>query len=210
MSSNRLRLNPAKTELIWLGSPWHLQACTADSMLLRWSGVTVRPSTQVRDLGVIVNSDLSLATHISRVTSVCFFYICQLRLIRQSLTTDAAQTLIHSRLDYCNGLYAALPDNHLTRFLQSILRAAGRLVIRVPSRAPVSAAMRDILHWLNSPQRVTFKLCLLSYKCLHGLAPEYLSLSCVPLTAVSGRSRLRSADDRQLMLPRTSTVTLGP
>ena len=64
-------LNPAKTELIWLGSPRHLQACTADFMLLRWSGVTVRSSRQVRDLGVIVNSDLSLAAQISRVTSVC-------------------------------------------------------------------------------------------------------------------------------------------
>jgi len=39
---------------------------------------------------------------------------------------------------------------------------------------------------------------------------EYLSRSCVPLTAVPGRSQLRSADDRQLVLPRIITVTLGP
>ena len=65
-------------------------------------------------------------------------------------------------------------------------------------------------NWLNFPQLVTSNLCLLTYKCLHGLAPEYLSRSCVPLTAVHGRSQLRSADDQQLVLPRTSTVTLGP
>jgi len=102
-----------------------------------------------------------------------------------------------------------LPAYRLIR-LQSVLHASARLVIRVPSRAPVSAAIRNVLHWLNFPQRVTFKLCLLTCKCLHGLAPEYLSRSCVPLTAVSGRSWLRSADDRQLMLPRTSSVMLGP
>jgi len=79
--------------------------------------------------------------------------------------------------------------------LQSVLHASARLVIRVPSRAPVSVAMCDVLHWLNFPQHVTFKLCLLTYKCLHGLTPEYLSLSCVPLTAVCGRSRLPSADE---------------
>ena len=192
MASNRLRLKSAKMELIWLCSPQRLQACTADSILLRRSGVTVQPSRQVRDLGVIVDSHLSLAAHVSHVTSVCFLCIRQLRLIRRSLTTDAAhalvRALIHSRLDYCNGLFAGLPYNQLTR-LQSGLRAAARVVIRAPSRAPVSVAMRDVLHWLSFPQYVTFKLCLLTYKCLHGLAPEYLSRCCVPLTAVPGRPR---------------------
>ena len=37
--------------------------------------------------------------------------------------------------------------------------------------APVWAVMSDSLHWLSFPQRVTFKLCLITYKCLHGLAP---------------------------------------
>jgi len=73
MASNRLRLNPAKTELIWLGSSRRLETCTADSMLLRRSGVTIQPSTQFRDLGVIVDSDLSLEAHVSHVTSICFF-----------------------------------------------------------------------------------------------------------------------------------------
>ena len=91
--------------------------------------------------------------------------------------------LIHSRLDYCNGLFAGLPDNQMTR-LQSVLRSAARLIIQVPSRAPVSGVMRDVLHWLSFPQRVTFKLCLLIYKCLHGLAPQYLSRCCIPLAAV--------------------------
>ena len=109
-ASNQLRLNPAKTELTWLGSPRCLQACTADSILLRRSRVTVQPSRQVRDLGVIVNSDLSLSCGLHQ-SCVCFFYILQLRLITWSLTTDAAHTLvhalIHSRLDYCNGLFLA-------------------------------------------------------------------------------------------------------
>jgi len=63
---------------------------------------------------------------------------------------------------------------------------------------------------LQSHHEETRELCLRTYKCLHGLAPEYLSRSCMPLTAVPGRSQLRSADDQKLVLPRTSTVTLGP
>ena len=71
--------------------------------------------------------------------------------------------------------------------LQSVLRAAARLVLQLPARASVAAAMRDTLHWLSFPHRVTYKLCLLTYKCLHGLAPDYLSSLCVPLSTVTGR-----------------------
>jgi Reverse transcriptase (RNA-dependent DNA polymerase)/Endonuclease-reverse transcriptase len=211
MANNRLRLNPTKTEVIWLGSTRRLTQCTAD--LLELSGASVQPSHSVRDLGVVVDRDLSLAAHVSHITSVCFFHLRQLRLIRRSLTTDAAhalvRALIHSRLDYCNGLFAGLPAGQFTR-LQSVLRAAARLVLRLPGRAPVSTLMRDQLHWLCFPQRVTFKLCLMTYKCLHGQAPAYLSHSCVPLATVAGRSQLRSADVRQLLVPRSRTVTLGP
>ena len=71
--------------------------------------------------------------------------------------------------------------------LQSVLRAAARLVLDLPGRAPVSAAIHHTLHWLSFQQRVTFKLCLLTYKTLHGLAPDYLSRFCMLLTSVPGR-----------------------
>ena len=58
--------------------------------------------------------------------------------------------------------------------------------------------MRDTVHWLSYLQRITFKLCLLMYRCLHGLAPPYLSWMCHPLSAVLGRSQLRSAEIHRL------------
>jgi len=116
----------------------------------------------VRDLGV-VDQDLSLVSHVSHVTSVCFFRIRELRLVRRSLTTDNAhvlvRALIHSRLDYCNGVFAGLPAGVFNRF-QSVLRATAQLVLGLPGLAPVMSAIRDMLHWLSYPQRVTFKLCL--------------------------------------------------
>ena len=94
------------------------------------------------------------------------------------------------------------------------------------SVVPVMSAIRDTLHWLTYPQRVTFKLCLTTYKCLRGLAPPYLTRFCTPpnildkhtvypiyltpLTVVAGRTQLRSAHQHKLFVPRTSTSTLGP
>jgi len=122
---------------------------------------------------------------------------------------DTVWALIHGRLDYCNDVFAGLPAG-LFNYLQSVLwGAAERLVPRLPGRAPVVSAIRDTLHWLSYPQRVTFKLCLTTYKCLHGLAPPYLTRFCTPLSAVAGRTHLRSADQHKLFVPRSSTSTIG-
>jgi len=65
--------------------------------------------------------------------------------------------------------------------------------------------MNDTLHWLSFPQRVTFKLCLLTYKWLHSLAPDYLSRFCTLLTSVPGRHLLRSADADKLLVRSCTT-----
>ena len=55
---------------------------------------------------------------------------------------------------------------YLHETLQSVLRAASRLVLPLPHRASVSDIMRRQLHWLEMPYRVRFRLCTLVYRCL--------------------------------------------
>ena len=142
MASSRLRLNPTKTELIWLGASRYVRQCPVGPLLV--AGSLITPSTQVRDLGVTVDSELSLAAHINKVTLVCYYHIRQLRAVRRSLPTCAVhalvRALVHSRLDYCNGVLANAPLG-LYNKLQSVLRSAARLVLRLPRRASISLAM---------------------------------------------------------------------
>jgi len=63
--------------------------------------------------------------------------------------------------------------------------------------------------WFSYPERVTFKLCLTTYRFLHGLAPPHLTRFCTPLSAVAGRTHLRSVDQHKLFVPCTSTSTFG-
>ena len=166
MASNRLKLNPSKTELIWLGSSRRLKHCPQDKQTI--AGVRIKPTLLVRNLGVMVDGELTMANHISHLTRTCFYHLRQLRVVRRSLTTDTAHSLIralvHSRLDYCNGTLAGLPQYQLNK-LQSILRASARLVLLLlPGRASVSSLMRARLHWLPFPERIKFKLCSTVYK----------------------------------------------
>ena len=210
MAQNRLKLNPTKTELIWLGSHRRIQQCSTDPLLI--AGALIKPSSHVRDLGVIFDSDLSMSTHVNKLIGVCFFHLRQLRLIRRSLDVEAThalvRALIHSRLDYCNGVLAGLPVERLRR-LQSIMKASARLVLRLPSHASVTERMHRQLHWLDIPQRITYKLCVQTFKCLHNLTPGYLSRHCTSVASLPGRAHLRSATSGQLVVPSTRTMTLG-
>ena len=58
-------------------------------------------------------------------------------------------------LDYCNGVFAGLPAGLFNR-LKSVIRAAARVVIGLPGRAPVMSAICLTLHRRSYPQRVTF------------------------------------------------------
>ena len=107
---------------------------------------------KVRDLGLVIDADLSMTSHVDNIIRICYFHIQQLQAIRRSLTTESTQALVrafvHSRLDYCNGALAGLPGYTYKR-LQAVLRSAARLCLRLPSFASVSDAMQRDLHWLN-------------------------------------------------------------
>jgi len=64
----------------------------------------------------------------------------------------------------------------------------------------------DHLHWLPVAQRVQFKLCLLTFKALYGLAPSYLANPCRPVLSVGSRRWLQSATRGDLVVI-SSTVT---
>ena len=64
-----------------------------------------------------------------------------------------------------------------------------------------------LLHCLPVSQRVVFKTALMVWKCVHGVAPAYLSDLCVLATANSCRHHLRSAATGTLLVPRAWTAT---
>ena len=51
--------------------------------------------------------------------------------------------------------------------------------------------MHRQLHWLDVEDRVNYKIGLLVYICLHGLAPGYLSDQCIPASTFVGRANMR-------------------
>ena len=111
---------------------------------------------------------------------------------------------VSSRIDYCNSILAGVSGQLLQR-LQSVQNAAAHLVTRARRSDRMMPNLRQ-LHWLPIRQRIIFKTAVLVYKCLHGMAPPYLSTYCEPTSSHGGRRHLRSAESGQLTVPRTKTT----
>src|ERR1700733_5175586 len=173
MSSNRLRLNSSKTQLIWLGTRQQLARLDMTALATAFPLFTF--SSVVRDLGVTLDCELTFIPHLNLLSRNCFYQLRQLRTVARSLTYSSASTLVHafvtSRLDYCSLLYAGLPRIRLG-CLDRVMRSAAGLIGHISKYEPVSDYMHTVLHWLPSEQRITYRLAALIWRCLLGLAPS--------------------------------------
>src|SRR6218665_3718716 len=209
ISSNRLCLNPLKTQYIWFGT--RQQLAKLDLVSLAHEFPTFVFSTSVRDLGVILDQELSFAEHISSLTRSCFYQLCQLRVVSRPLSSSStATTLVHAftlnRLDYCSFLCLGLPYVRL-RPSDGVLRAAARLIGGVSKFGHIGEFMRDTLYWLPVRQRILHRVSTIAWRCILGVAPAYLSELFVLSSSCTGRRSLRSASRGDYLIPRSYTAT---
>ena len=78
---------------------------------------TIAPSSVVRDLGIYLDSSLSMTTHISKTVSNCFSAMRLIRSVRRSVSNavllSLVTALVWSRIDYGNATLAGLPTRQL-------------------------------------------------------------------------------------------------
>lgn len=160
------------TEVI-LFSPSERSQCTCPDL----GGLSPFKSTEVRNLGVLVDQSLKFDKHISSVVSSGFYQLRLLSKIKGFLTPITLEMAVHAfitcRLDYCNSLYCGISDSQISR-LQLVQNAAARLIHNCRKYDHISPILRS-LHWLPVRQRIDFKILLFVFKSLHNLAPVYLS-----------------------------------
>ena len=66
MESNRLRMNPPKTDFLWCATRRRCHQLSTDPLLIEDASLT--PSSTVRDLSVIVlHSDMSVTSHVNQI-----------------------------------------------------------------------------------------------------------------------------------------------
>jgi len=94
MHSNRLQLNTAKTEILWCATNRRQHLILQTPTRIGDDYITAAAS--VRDLGIYIDSDVSMKTRVSRTVSTCFAALRQIRSIRQCVPRQALVSLVVS------------------------------------------------------------------------------------------------------------------
>ena len=94
-----------------LGKPAQLRSAAAVSVV-NVAGTTLPVSSQLKSLGVIIDSHIRFVSHVA-VIRMCNCHTRALRHVCEHLTTKTVQTIdcsvIMSRIDYCNSLLYGAP-----------------------------------------------------------------------------------------------------
>ena len=120
---------------------------------------------------------MSVEHHVTAVCKAGFFHLRNISSIRKYISRHTVEIFFHafitSRLDFCNSLLYGLPQKTIKR-LQHVQNAAARMVALTPKHEHISPVLQE-LHWLPVEQRIIFKILLMTFKCLNGIAPSCLS-----------------------------------
>jgi len=204
MSNNHLKLNDEKTEFIIFSNRLNIEPSL---YTLHCGEASLQPAAAVRNLGVMLDSTSRMERHANQIARVCRYHLRRIAKIRRVLTMDACRSLIQAlvlaRLDYANALLYGSPQR-VIRVLQRVQNSAARVVAGVATREHITPVLVD-LHWLPVAQRIRYKILLLTFKALNGLAPAYLQ-EC--LHAQSDRPR-RTQHQHLLRVPRVRCSTFG-
>ena len=132
------------------------------------NGSRIKFSPSVRNLGVTLDSTLSLHQHVMNVCRVAYIELRRINSIRNLLSFDAVKTLVFSlvlcRLDYYNSLLVGLPQ-YLIKRLQGVQNAAARSILRAPRSEHISPLLQN-LHWLPVNSRTLHKVAALCHSSL--------------------------------------------
>ena len=173
MTKNFLKLNDDKTEVLEIGI---YENCLSSINL---SNTVVIPTDKAKNLGFKFDDQLSLQHHLNHVSQMCNMNLRNYYKIASKLSHKLKVQLVHagvlSVIDYCNGVCGGLSEADLYK-LQKLQNSAVRFIFGIKlSEYKHMMPYLKRLHFLPVRYRILYKLCLLVFKCLNNIAPQYLS-----------------------------------
>jgi len=192
LENNKLSNNGEKTEFLLIGSPAQLKHTVPGS--IRIGDITVGTLDSVKNLGVIMDSNMTFDKQVSKMCKSTYFNLRNIAKIRKCLNTQdtklAVNALVTPHLDYGNGLLFGVKKKLINK-LQVAQNSAARLIGRLRKHDHISEYRKD-LHWLPIEARIEFKILLMVWKALNNQAPAYLeNLLNIRMPAINLRSRNR-------------------
>ena len=158
-------------------------------------------SNSVTHLDVVLDIHHIMLHQVSNIIQSSTYKLRLINVIRTRLTKSVAERVVNamvtSNLD-CNYLLYGIAGHQLLR-LQRIQNTAARLILQ-RDRWSSATTILNKLHWLPIKKLISFKVFLMLYKVINGLAPDYISALATPYVP---HGHLSSANNNLLFVPKT-------
>ena len=170
--NSKLILNQSKTKGLLFGTRQLLQ--TTSDFVLQIQSKDIERVTKFTYLGTMLDEQLHWKEHIDTTCKKVNKRLGLLARIRSCLTLKAAKcvynTLIEPILSYTDTAWGELSVGS-SKSLQRLQNRAARIILKRDS----SRDTFNVLGWTDLETNRKIHKCVLVFKCLHNLVPQYLS-----------------------------------
>ena len=182
-SMNKLCINKNKSNVMVIGRKWQLKSLNFDDFTISVDSDKLFLARQAKYLGLWVRNDLSWDDHILESCRKMYYYFHMFRRLRKilpsALLLNIYKTYVQSKIDCGLTILCDIFDKIHSRGID-LVRSLKLQTIR---------------------ERRDYFLCVLMFKCIHGLAPHYLSNDVTMHVDIHGYDT-RSAENMDLYIPR--------
>ena len=173
---NQLLINAKKTKFLLVGTRQLLNRLP-EELTLSFLGQVITPVSSAKDLGVTFDSNLTYDCHINELTSSCMSKLCQINRVKDSFDYHTLQmiisALVMSKLYYCSSVWSNTSIGNIKK-LQGVQNFACRIITNTRKFDHITPALKE-LGWLPIKEHLLYRDSIMSFKCMNGLVPTYLS-----------------------------------
>lgn len=173
---HNLSINPSKTKAVLFCSKTK-RTFVENSLELELDGIKIPLSTEVKNLGLVIDQSLRFKTHIKMLIQRCHVKMRLLYLNRYILNFKMRKKLcessILSTLNYCNNVYYPCLDKISQNQLQYIQNKCCRYIFNLKKYDHVSLFIAQ-LQWLKINKLFQLNFLTLLYRLLKTETPTYL------------------------------------
>ena len=179
MENNKLSVNASKTKVMLFGSHHKLKDAQLNISLNK---VMLEQVQVFKYLGLYFDPHLKWKAHIDKTTSKISQRLGIVKRIRQYIDQGTMNMLYNAivlpHIDYCCPIWSTAADKHVNK-IQILQNHVARVTLRCKVRDKHVSAIYDELKWMTVRQRADYFTLTLIYRCVHGLAPDYLAQNIV-------------------------------
>ena len=204
---NKLCINKKKSSVMVIGSKFQLRSLNLDDFAISINVDKLQLVEQAKYLGLWVRNDLSWGDHILELCRKMYYYVHIFRRLRKILQSQLLLNIykyyVQSKIDYGLSIPSCTTEANLDR-IQRIQNLLARIMCNNFDYINFRGIkMVRTLRLQTIRERRDYFLCILMFKCIHGLPPHYLCNDVTMYIDINGCDT-RSAENMDLYLPRCS------